>query len=74
MPQLNPISPRKLRKVLLWLNFHEIRTNGSHHFFKHKDWRTTVIPIHWNEDISVWLLKKILRDIKISVKKYDKLK
>ncbi len=63
MPQLNPISPKKLIKILLSLWFKEIRIRWSHHFYKNKIWITTVVPIHWNDDVCVGLLKKILRDI-----------
>lgn len=58
MPQLNPISPIELIKIISKLGFRRIRIHGSHYFFWHIDWRTTVIPVHWNEDIQVWLLKK----------------
>ena len=74
MPQLNPISPKKLIKILLKVDFREIRINWSHHFFDRKDWKTTVVPVHWNEDITVWLLKKILRDTNISVEEFEKLR
>ena len=46
---------------------------GSHVFFRHKDERTTVIPVH-NKDISKGLLKKILNDIQINIEFYDKLR
>ncbi|MEI6425757.1 MAG: type II toxin-antitoxin system HicA family toxin [Candidatus Absconditabacteria bacterium] len=74
MPKLNPISAKKLIKILLEIGFHEIRIKGSHHFFSHGNGKTTVVPIHGNEDISVGLLKKILRDIDIDVELYEKLR
>ena len=42
-------------------------------FFSDSNWSTTIIPIH-NKDISKWLLKKILNDVKLSVGEYDKLR
>lgn len=67
MPKSNPITPSKLIKILIKLWFVEIRIKWSHHFFRNNNWKTTVVPIHWNEEISVGLLKKILRDIELSV-------
>lgn len=71
MPQLNPIASKKLITILLKLWFYLIRSKWSHFFYKNDSGNTTVIPVHAGEDISVWLLKKILRDIGISVEKYD---
>ena len=61
MPKINPIPPKELEKIIINLWFSHIRTNWSHKFFFNKNtWCTTVIPFHGNEDISIWLLKKIL--------------
>lgn len=65
MPKLNPISPKKLIKILATLGFNLLRIKWSHHFFSHPDWRTTVVPIHNNEELSVGILKKILRDTEL---------
>ncbi|MDP4008712.1 MAG: type II toxin-antitoxin system HicA family toxin [Candidatus Peregrinibacteria bacterium] len=73
MPKLIPIKPKKLIKILKELGFSERDAEGSHVFFKHKDGRTTVIPIH-NKELSKGLLRKILNDIQLSVEEYDKLR
>lgn len=73
MPKLVPIRPQKLIKLLLKLGFEQRDAEGSHVFFKHKNGRTTVIPIH-NKDISKGLLKKILNDIQLSVADYDNMR
>jgi predicted RNA binding protein YcfA (HicA-like mRNA interferase family) len=39
-----------------------VRVKGSHHFLKHQDGRTTVVPVHAGETIGPGLLSKILRD------------
>ena len=38
------------------------RTKGSHHFLRHEDRRSTVVPVHAGETIGPGLLSKILRD------------
>lgn len=73
MPKLIPIKPKKFIKILAKLGFKQRDAEGSHLFFKHADGRTTVVPIH-NKDISKGLLRKILNDIQISVKEYEKLR
>ncbi|MES2308052.1 MAG: type II toxin-antitoxin system HicA family toxin [Verrucomicrobiota bacterium] len=43
-----------------------MRIKGSHHFIRHPDGRTTVIPIHSNETLGPGLLIQILKDIEVS--------
>ncbi len=38
------------------------RVKGSHHFLRHPDGRTTVVPVHSGESLGPGLLAKILRD------------
>jgi predicted RNA binding protein YcfA (HicA-like mRNA interferase family) len=38
------------------------RVHGSHHFLRHPDGRTSVVPVHAGETIGRGLLGKILRD------------
>lgn len=73
MPKLIPIKPKKLIKILLSLDFEKRDAEGSHVFFKHSDGRTTVVPIH-NKELSKGLLRKILKDVELSVAEYDKLR
>ncbi len=75
MPKISPISPKLLEKIVIKLWFEHIRTKWSHKFFYNRQtWETTVIPFHWNEEISIWLLKKILRDINLSDEEFNKLR
>jgi predicted RNA binding protein YcfA (HicA-like mRNA interferase family) len=53
---------RSLRK----LGFDVIRVKGSHHFLKHPDGRSTVVPAHRGETIGRGLLAQILNDCDIS--------
>lgn len=73
MPHLSPISPKKLIKLLEKEGFVCIRKKGSHMFFANKiDTRTTSLPKHSNQDIGIGLLRKILKDIEISVEDLNK--
>jgi len=73
MSKLSIISAKDMVKILKRLGFEEIRQKGSHKFFCHKDGRKTVIPFH-NEDLGRGLLRKILKDIEISIEEYEKIK
>lgn len=55
------------------LGFSERDAQGSHVFFKHRDGRTTVVPIH-NRELSKGLLRKILSDVQLSIEEYEKLR
>lgn len=75
MGKLNIISAKKMIKILQVLGFELIRSKGSHHFFLNKNnHKTTVIPIHNNEDLGTGILKEILRDIDLNVDDYEKLR
>lgn len=75
MSKLNIISTKKMIKILRVLGFELIRSKGSHHFFLNKEnGKTTVIPVHGNEDLGPGILKDILRDIDLSVDEYEKLR
>jgi len=64
--QFPAISGIELVRALGTLGFQVIRVKGSHHFMRHPDGRTTVVPVHGREDIGPGLLSKILRDIVIT--------
>ena len=75
MAKLHPLPAKKMVKILLFLGFQEIRVKGSHHFFFNpKTRKTTTIPIHHNEYLSIGILKEILKDIDLSVSEYEKLR
>ncbi|MEK7648596.1 MAG: type II toxin-antitoxin system HicA family toxin [Patescibacteria group bacterium] len=75
MPPFVPISAKRMVKILVHLGFENIRIKGSHHFFLNPiSGKTTTIPIHGNESLSIGILKEILRDIEISREEYEKLR
>jgi predicted RNA binding protein YcfA (HicA-like mRNA interferase family) len=53
--------------ILGKLGFSVLRIKGSHHFLRHDDGRSTVVPAHSGETIGPGLLHKILRDCQISI-------
>lgn len=46
--------------------FEVIRVKGSHHYIRHPDGRSTVVPVHAGETIGSGLMTKILRDCELS--------
>jgi predicted RNA binding protein YcfA (HicA-like mRNA interferase family) len=57
---------RDLIAALGRAGFQVLRIKGSHHFLRHPDGRTTVIPVHGPETIGPGLLAKILRDCDVT--------
>ena len=47
--------------------FVEVRQRGSHKQVRHADGRGTTVPFHAGRDISPILLRKIARDIGLSI-------
>jgi predicted RNA binding protein YcfA (HicA-like mRNA interferase family) len=53
--------------LLLRLGFQEVRQRGSHRQYRHPDGRGTTVPFHPGRDISPTLLRKIARDLGLTV-------
>ncbi len=70
MSNLPGFDGRKLIKILKKFGFEVLRTKGSHHFMKHSDGRSTVVPVHGKETIGVGLFHKILKDCEITVEEF----
>ena len=61
------LKPRQVAALLERLGFQDVRQRGSHKRFRHADGRVTTVPFHGNRDIAPVLLRKIARDIQVSV-------
>ena len=68
--QMFPLSFNKIAKRLQEYGFKPVRQKGSHVFFQHPDGRTTIVPNHPGEKIGRGLLRKIIRDIDVSVEEF----
>ena len=53
--------------------FEVVRIRGSHHFLRHEDGRSTVVPVHSGELVGPGLLNKILRDCRMSAAELQRL-
>ncbi len=68
------LTARKIVNILERIGFENTRkSKGSHCRYSHPDGRKTTIPVHKGKTISRGLLRKILRDIKLSPKAFIKL-
>ena len=65
MIRLRRVTGRQALKALQRAGFLLIRTKGSHHFMRHADCRSTVIPIHAGETLGPGLFNQILKDLEI---------
>jgi predicted RNA binding protein YcfA (HicA-like mRNA interferase family) len=67
MARVPILKPREVVAMLNKLGFVCVRQRGSHMQFRHADGRATTVPDHAGRDISPSLLRKIARDIDITV-------
>ena len=67
MSKLPRLTGKELIAALRKAGFEVIRVRGSHHFLRHGDGRTTVVPAHSGEAIGPGLLNKILHDCELTV-------
>jgi predicted RNA binding protein YcfA (HicA-like mRNA interferase family) len=61
------VSGSELIAALARGGFHVVRVRGSHHFLRHADGRTTVVPAHSGETIGPGLFHKIIRDSQMTM-------
>ena len=61
------LKPREVVALLEAIGFVEVRQRGSHKQFRHPDGRTTTVPFHAGRDISPTLLRKVARDVELTV-------
>jgi predicted RNA binding protein YcfA (HicA-like mRNA interferase family) len=67
MPRLPRLTGKLLLAALKRAGFLVLRVKGSHHFLKHADGRSVVVPVHAGETIGPGLLAKILDDCEMTV-------
>jgi predicted RNA binding protein YcfA (HicA-like mRNA interferase family) len=67
MTRLPRLKGKELIRNLEKLGFEVVRSRGSHFLLRHKDGRTTTVPVHSGEILGPGLLRSILRDVELSV-------
>jgi predicted RNA binding protein YcfA (HicA-like mRNA interferase family) len=67
------VSGQELIAALGKAGFSVLRVKGSHHFLRHEDGRSTVVPAHSGETIGAGLLHKILRDCQLTTNQLTEL-
>ncbi len=70
MTKVPVLKPREVAAILKHLGFAEVRQRGSHRQFRHPDGRGTTVPFHSGRDISPLLLRRIAKDIGLTVDKF----
>ncbi len=70
MPRPPVLKPRKVAAVLQRLGFIEVRRRGSHRQYRHADGRGTTVPFHPSRDIAPLLLRRIVKDIGLTVEEF----
>ncbi len=73
MTSFPAVKGKDLISALRGIGFVAVRVKGSHHFIRHSDGRTTVVPVHAGETLGPGLLASILRDLKITREQLQKL-
>ncbi|PIT84998.1 hypothetical protein COU37_00540 [Candidatus Micrarchaeota archaeon CG10_big_fil_rev_8_21_14_0_10_45_29] len=72
MARLRPLKARVLVKVLAKFGFVPLRQKGSHLVLRNSPGKSTVVPMHSNEEIDVSLVRSILRECGISLEEFLK--
>jgi predicted RNA binding protein YcfA (HicA-like mRNA interferase family) len=70
LTRLRLVPYRELSKVVEATGFQLVRCEGSHNTFRNAEGKTVVIPDHGSQVIVRPLLRKILRDMGLSIEEY----
>lgn len=73
LSRLSPARYRDLSKVAEAAGFMWVRRVGSHNTFRNESGRIVVIPDHGSRDIVRPLVRKIIRDMGLSLEEYHRL-
>ena len=71
MSRLKVLTSIQMCQLVERMGFILVRQKGSHCFFRHSDGRTTVVPMHAG-DIDRALIRKILKDMELSIEEYNR--
>ena len=67
MADVPVLKPREVAALLERLGFVQVRQRGSHRQYRHADGRGTTVPFHGSREIAPSLLRKIARDVDLTV-------
>ena len=70
MARLPVLRAREIARALEAMGFVEVRQRGSHKQYRHADGRGTTVPFHGSRDVSPFLLRQIIRDIRIAPEEF----
>jgi predicted RNA binding protein YcfA (HicA-like mRNA interferase family) len=70
MSKLKIVTSVQMCKIIESVGFKMLRQKGSHRFYKNDDGRSTLIPMH-AVDLDRTLIRKILKDINMSIDEYN---
>ena len=73
MPKYSAVTGKRLITALKRAGFLIQRVKGSHHFLRHPDGRTTVVPVQSGESLGPGLLAKELSDVGITRNELEEL-
>ena len=73
MSRFSAVTDKSLIATLKNTDYLVQRVKVSHHFLRHPDGRTTVVPVHSGESLGPGLLAKILRDVDLSRSELEEL-
>jgi predicted RNA binding protein YcfA (HicA-like mRNA interferase family) len=73
MSRLRLVPFATLAKLAEAKGFQHVRQEGSHNVFRNADGKIIVIPNHGSQVIVRPLLRKILRDMGVSLDEYEKM-
>jgi predicted RNA binding protein YcfA (HicA-like mRNA interferase family) len=71
--KLSPVTARDLARIVHRQGFFWKRQSGSHAGYEHKDGRRILIPMH-SGDLGKGLLRKIIKDLGLSVEEFNDLR
>jgi len=70
MGKVPVLKASEVASILTALGFAQVRQRGSHKQYRHPDGRRTTVPFHQGRDLSPVLLRRITKDIGMTVEEF----
>jgi len=72
-PRLPRITSKDLVRVLKKRGFERVRSSGSHHIYRDENQVRVTVPVHAGKTIHPRIIKRIIREIEITIEEFIKL-
>lgn len=73
MSRLPIVNAKIMSQILIKQGYYLVRQKGSHCIYRNGEGKVVVLPVHAGETLARGLIRRILRDVGLSVTEYTRI-